>query len=117
MSVGDLTFIKKYVIIKKTAFLPIGHLTYIKKYVIILSGEAYDRSVLAFRENIGAYGISLSTEKNCIWGVPIGKSVLGARPRPVHLFEGAYGVAFRSDDFGKPNKCSFTKNLQKIFTK
>ena len=64
-------------------------------------------------------------------GVPIGKSVLGGRRRPVHLVWGAYGVCLefpiasggvfeRMFDFGK--NClqkvykKFTKNFQNGLT-
>lgn len=37
--IGNLTFIKKYDIIKKTTFLPTGNLTNYKNYDIIIMGE------------------------------------------------------------------------------
>ena len=62
----------------------------------------------------GAYAALLSTEKNSIWGMPIGNSVQGHRPRPVHLVRGAYG-----DVLGPPGRFRDPKQMfvHKKFTK
>lgn len=43
--IGNLTFIKKYDIIKKMTFLPIGNLTIYKKYVIIIMEENNNKPI------------------------------------------------------------------------
>ena len=47
---------------------------------------------IGFTGYLGPYARSLSTQKNSIWGMPIGKSVRPDPGRPVHLVWGAYGV-------------------------
>ena len=47
---------------------------------------------IGFMGYLGPYVRSLSTRKNSIWGMPIGKSVRPDPGRPVHLVWGAYGV-------------------------
>jgi hypothetical protein len=79
--VANLTFYKKYVIIyrvsKNKNGTDTGRLTFIKKYDIIIMGENNNkptgfrhigRLYGAFRDFVGAYAASLSTEKIAIWG-------------------------------------------------
>ena len=47
--------------------------------------EENNNKPIGFMGYLGPYSRSLSIEKNSIWGVAIGNSVLPTRGRPVHL--------------------------------